>query len=116
MISAPQTLAQALERLIGRTLNTVTFVEDYVQCGFGGLGLTAYTRPTVRCESKELTWGEAGYCDALRNLVGGLIERTAVNDQEAVIFWPIVKSLRAQDYSGPEALEFALDNRRKWVV
>lgn len=120
MITPPQTLAQALEGLVGRALNTVVFVEDYVQFGFNGPGLTAYTRPTVRSESKELTWEEAGYCDTLRNLIGCPVERTAVDDREAVIFFKrgnaISISLRDEDYSGPEALEFSLDNTRNWVV
>jgi hypothetical protein len=116
-----QTLADALGKLVGRKLSSVTFVADYVQLAFDGPGMNAYTTPTVTSGSESLSLGQPGYRDALCAQIGCIVERTEVDKQRVSIVFEsgavISISLLDDDYRGPEALEFSLDERdRIWVV
>ncbi len=116
-----QTLAEALEKLVGQDLSSVTFVRDYVQLAFDGPGLSAYTMPTVTSESESLSLGQPGYRDSLCRQIGCRVERTEADDQRVLIIFEngaaVSISLRDDDYRGPGALEFSLDrNDLGWVV
>ena len=116
-----QTLADALEKIVGSTVSSVTFVADYVQFSFNGPGLTAYTHPTVCLSAHTYSWGQVGYRDALCDLIGSRIDRTTVGKQAVSVTFEngatVSISLRDEDYCGPEALLFALDTKdRIWVV
>ena len=114
------TLAQALEKIVGSALSSVTFVADYVQLGFDGPGLNAYTLPVVRLGSQRVELGQPGYRDALCKQIGRRVERIEVDDQHVSIFFEedatISISLLDKDYTGPEALLFSLNRERIWVV
>jgi hypothetical protein len=115
-----QTLADALKNLVGRELSSVTFVRDYVQLGFDGPGMSAYTMPTVACGSEDLSLGQPGYRDSLCGQIGCKVERTEVDAQQVAIVFEggavVSISLRDEDYRGPEALDFSLDDKCSWVV
>ena len=116
-----QTLADALGELVGHVLSSVGFVADYVQLGFNGPAMNAYTTPRITCGSESLSLGQPGYCDCLRRQIGCRVERTEVDDQRVSIAFEsgavVSISLRNDDYRGPEALEFSLDAKdRIWVV
>jgi hypothetical protein len=112
-----QTIADAL---VGRDLSSVTFVRDYVQLEFDGPRLDAFTMPTVTSGSEGLSLGQPGYRDCLCQQIGCRVDRTEATDQRVSIIFengPMVSiSLRDNDYRGPEALMFQLDNDRIWVV
>ena len=115
------TLADALEKLVGQDLSSVTFVRDYVQFAFDNGGMNAYTAPTVACGSESLSLGQTGYRDSLCRPIGCRVERTWVDDQRVSIIFEsgvvVSISLREEDYLGPEALEFSLDRKDCiWVV
>jgi hypothetical protein len=115
------TLAEALQTLVGGELSSVTFVQDYVQLDFNGPGMTAYTMPTVTYGSESLKVGQPGYRDALCAQIGRKIERTEVDKQRVSIIFEgggvVSVSLLDNDYRGPEALLFSLDEKdRIWVV
>jgi hypothetical protein len=82
--------------------------------------MTAYNLPTINRGSEQWTWGQSGYRDALCNQIGLQILRTKLDEgQLALIFENdaiISLSLRDQDYVGPEALQFRLDNKQIWVA
>jgi len=116
-----QTLADALAKLVGHELSSVTFVRDYLQLAFDGGGMNAYTTPTVACGSESLSLGQPGYRDSLCRQIGCRVERTEVDDQRVAIIFEggaaVSISLREDDYRGPEALEFSLDGKdRIWVI
>jgi hypothetical protein len=115
-----QTLTDALGELVRHALSSVTFVADYVQLGFDGPGMNAYTTPIVTCGSESLSLGQPGYRDSLCGQIGCIVERSEVDDQRVSIVFEngavISISLRDDDYRGPEALEFSLDKDRIWVV
>jgi len=115
-----QTLADALGKLVGHELSSVTFVRDYVQLAFDGPSMNAYTTPTVTRGSESLTLGQPGYRDVLCRQIGCRVERTEVGDQRASVVFEngaaVSISLRGEDYRGPEALRFSLDDKCEWVV
>jgi hypothetical protein len=118
---AKRTLAEALRELVGRVLSSVGFVADYVQLGFDGPGMNAFTAPTVARGSESLSLGQPGYRDGLCGQIGHGVESTEVNDRQVSIIFDnqvtISISLRDDDYGGPEALEFSLaPNDQIWVV
>jgi hypothetical protein len=119
-IPRERTLADALVELVGRSLSSVTFVMDYIQFGFDGSRLTAYTLPAVSRKSVNLIWGQPGYRDALCEQIGSRVASTGVNKQSVAITFDtgatISVSLRGDDYCGPEALEFSLEKDCIWVV
>ena len=120
-ISVKRTLAEALRRLVGEVLSSVEFVADYVQLWFNGPCLTAYTPPTIAWGSESLSSEASGYRDGLCRQIGYRVDRTEVDDKQALVFFAngavISISLRDEDYRGPEALEFCLDRKdRIWVV
>ena len=55
----------ALKRIIGESLDSVTFVSNYVQLHFGERTLNAYNPPTVIVGEREYEWGGSGYADTL---------------------------------------------------
>jgi hypothetical protein len=118
--STKQTLAHALGTLGGHKLNSVTFVRDYVQLGFDGPGVYAYTMPTVTSGSESLSLGQPGYRDRLCRQIGCRVRRTEVNDQRVSILFEngaiVSISLQDDDYRGPEALQFRLDQDLNWIV
>ena len=93
---------------------------DYIQFGFDGPSLTAYTLPAVSRKSENLIWGQLGYRDALCEQIGSRVAGTGVNEERVAITFDtgatISISLRNEDYRGPEALEFSLDKSCSWVV
>jgi hypothetical protein len=117
------TLAEALERIVGTSLRSVAFVADYVQFDFDGPGLTAYTLPTVSLGSEHLKSEQPGYRDALCRRIGSRVERIEADDQHVSVIFEgeaaISISLLDEDYTGPEALQFLLNQDRPeriWVV
>lgn len=121
MADAPKPeLTNALRKLVGHELSSVTFVRDYIQLAFDGSGINAYTTPTVSCGSESLKFGQPGYRDGLCRQIGRSVERSEVDGQRVSIIFEsgttVSISLREDDYRGPEALEFSLDNDHIWVV
>jgi hypothetical protein len=114
------TLEDALGRIVGHALSSITFVADYVQFAFDGPGLTAYTPPTVSLGSQYLEWEQAGYRDALCRQIGRRVERVEVDERHVAILFDggaaLSISLLDKDYTGPEALEFSLNSERNWVL
>ena len=85
--TSKQTLADALGKLGGRELSSVTFVQDYVQLAFDGPNVNAYTTPSVSCGAESLRLGQTGYRDALCKQIGSRVERAEVSDQQVAIFF-----------------------------
>jgi len=101
-------MAIGVEYLEGRRLNSITFVEDYVQFTFDGPWLTLYHWPKVSSDTDSYKLGVPGYRDALCEQIGKIVKATSVVTNEAlklefvdgIIF---ESSLRDEDCVGPEA-------------
>lgn len=105
---------------MGCELSAITFVRDYVQLAFDGPNMNAYTAATVSCGAESFRLGQPGYRDALCKPIGSRVARVEADDERVSISFEdgttISISLRADDYRGPEALQFSLDNDCIWVV
>lgn len=54
-----------LEMLVGKRLDSVCFVLDYITLQFDDLGLAALANPIIEENSQEFTAGQPGYRDVL---------------------------------------------------
>ena len=122
MIELPQnqrSLAYGLSVLVGRTLSSVEFVQDYLQLRFDGPYLTAYTLPTITAGPVKLNWAQPGYRDGLCTQIGHQITQAGIEGEDLLISFDndavVGISFREDDYQGPEALEFVSDDG-KWVA
>lgn len=100
-----------LESLIGRELNTVSFVRDYVELRIDYSIVRLLTDPSGLIDGNAWHLAEANGAGTLRRYIGRTV--TAIEfdehahirllfDEDAMI----VASLRVEDRSGPEALHF----------
>jgi hypothetical protein len=98
-----------------------------LQLRFDGLGLTAYTVPTVSTEGELIGSGDPEYRNRICAEIGREVNTHSVGEEAVAIqFTDGIEfkiSLRDEDYRGPEALEFmseswvALDclNETSWI-
>jgi hypothetical protein len=110
-----------MRELINHPLSSVEFVQEYVQLRFDGPTLTAYTPPTVGLASSGvLAWAQAGYRDALCDLIGSVVRSVEVQPDAVRLGFEsgsaICVSLKDDDYRGPEALQFSLETGKTWVA
>lgn len=119
-IHRAQTFENALKELVGLSLSSVEFVQDYLQLRFDGPVLTAYIPPTIHIPSARLTRGDPGYADSICGLIGRAVIRTAVADLSVVIEFDeafVVRiSLKDEDYIAAEAIEFRTSKGARWVI
>ena len=66
-----------LEKLKGRNLSAVTFVQDYLQLQFDGPFLNIFVWPRITVSGKSLSFGMQGYrdelCGQIAKTVGGAL-------------------------------------------
>lgn len=114
-------IGASLDRIVGNKLSSVEFVMDYHQLRFDGPCITAYIHPEVTVADTIYRWGEPGYRDALCERIASVVQKASiVEDKELCVDFDdgssISISLRSEDYEGPEAVEFYLDDRHLWVL
>ncbi len=94
-------------RIEGTRVSSVLFVEDYLQMIFDDYGLTLYVWPEIEKRGIVMLNGQAGYRDALCNLINcRVIEATEKDDEIAILFTDgsyLTMSLRPEDRAGPES-------------
>jgi hypothetical protein len=99
----------SLERLIGREVTIVSFVQDYLEIAFDDdLIFTCYTWPIVDVGDNKFRYGQSGYADALCRLIGQSPQSVKeVLRQELSIHFvggdSVFVSLQHEDALGPEA-------------
>ena len=92
--------------ILGKRLDAVCFVLDYVTFQFGGLGLAALAAPLFIKEGRTLSAEESGYRDALCSQIGQTV--VAVSDSPhslevtLALAAKIVLPLDAEYPPGPE--------------
>ena len=112
-------LSSAIGQLKGRVLSSVEFVHDYLQLRFDGPCLTAYTHPTIDHTDGRAIWGGPGYRDRLCEQIGATVTDAWANEAEVSIGFDsgtvISVSMNDDDYTGPEAVQFASEDGSLWV-
>jgi hypothetical protein len=109
-------LQPKISEITGRSLSAVVFVQDHVQFQFDGPCLTALTLPVFTTATTVLLPGSAAWRDGLCSAIGVEVASVRVTDEELRIEFAnsasIAVSLRDEDYTGPEAINYeALDGR-----
>jgi len=94
-------MSSLLQRLIGRQLSSVEFVQDYVQLRFDGPCLTAYVMPSVVTRGSSRSFGDSGYRDALCENIGKRV--CGVREREAVAV--------CLDFPGDCSIEICIDGK-----
>lgn len=107
-------------RIEGEFLSEVAFVMDYIQLGFSGPYLTAYTYPVVKIGTDLYAWGDAGYRDALCTFITKTVTKTNLIENEEIQLefndlGGISISLRPDDRLGAESATFSLGKTELWV-
>lgn len=109
-----------MSEIVGRVLTSVVFIHDYIQFVFDGPCLTTLTLPSILTTDGELRHGERGYCDCLCSQIGAQVKTTCSSSEEVKITFgndvAIAVSLREEDYTGPEAINYVGDDGNLIVV
>ncbi len=114
-------LKDALQKVIGRAITLVNFVEDYVQISWDTSILTAYTMPTLLVGSTAYSQDHTEYQYEMFRLEGQRLKEAQVNGEEDItlVFESgtcLSISLRDSDYVAPEALLYQELGGLLWVA
>ena len=101
-------MKQWLQSIVGEQLSSITFVQDYWQFDFDGIGVTALTRVIVRTDGLTLKDGDDQFRNLLCGQIAKIVSRAELVQPEALTITfadgsSISVSLRWEDYKGPEA-------------
>ena len=116
-----QTEEKSLQVIIGEQLSAVTFVQDYLQLHFDGPRLTVFSHAVVRLGDQTFPRGKPGFRDALcSNIAKKVTEaQVAYGDSISIRFADgstIKISLKDEDYSGGEAVNFDTGSNVWWAL
>jgi hypothetical protein len=74
-----------LEDIQGEYLSEITFVMDYIQFGFSGAILTAYSRPIAEIDGRKYRFPESGSRDVLCSFIGHTLIGVLVKPDERIV-------------------------------
>lgn len=115
----PAFLRRSLGEIVGRPLTSVVFIHDYIQFIFHGPCLTTLTLPSAQSAEVRLEPRQRGYYDALCSQISIPVEAVHVTQEEVKIVFAtqvaLIVSLRAEDYTGPEAINYNGEDG-SWIV
>ncbi len=97
------------EQLRGEQLSAVTFVQNYLQLWFDGIGLNVTNPLTVRTGQLSVTSWQPGFRDALCSQIAKTVAAVECRVGEAFVMRfedgsQLSVSLCEQDYTTPEAI------------
>jgi hypothetical protein len=98
----------SLERLVGRSVSAICFVQNYLQVTFEELILTCYTTPIVCISGDEANIHTPGYRDKLCELIGKSVQSVTERPRDELSIYfdggdSVRISLRFKDAHSPEA-------------
>ena len=107
-----------IERIIGKQLSSVEFVQDYVQLRFDGPTLTVFTWPVLRIATMSVHSRDVGYKDDLCERIGHKVSSASFHEANAINITfddgaEISISLKSQDRERPEAGYFTVSGDPK---
>jgi hypothetical protein len=114
------TLQAKIREIVGSSLSSVEFVQDYVQFRFDGPCVTAFTPPGLKSAIGVLRPGTQGYLEGVCSRIGVRVAAVRVTDEELIIEFvdssAITVSLRKEHYIGPEAINYVAGDGTIWVA
>jgi len=110
---------RCLNEIVGSRLSSVEFVMDYIEFRFDGPCLTTLTLPSIRSGTGDLRAVDPGYRDGLCRQIGTEVADVLLTEEDLTVAFSdsvaFVVSLRDDDYTGPEAVNFCGADGR-WIV
>ena len=115
MRATKSTIADFAARIVGESLSSVTFVQDYVQLRFDGPSFSFFTSVCVRIADRVWRPEDCGWRDSLCGRITHAVRAVWRDDSQMCIDFDddssICISLRDEDYRGPEAVNY-IDGER----
>jgi len=74
----------SFNKLIGEQLSSVTFVQDYLQVDFDGMGFTFFNWPIVTIENYQYKFGDQFYRDKLCTLIAKIVTKILLVDKQEI--------------------------------
>lgn len=119
--------SRGLEQVVGKEIDTVSFVRDYVELRIDYSILRALTNPTGSVDGIAWRLGDSGAADTMLRYIGRWVEAVEIVESEHIMLRlggddSYLISLRPEDRIGPEAANFvparrdgSLDSSAMWV-
>jgi hypothetical protein len=108
-----------LDELVGRQLSSVEFVRDYVQLRFDGPCLSVLNPLSLKRYTTVVQSADTGFRDGLCSQIGIEVENVTISDGQLIVNFvsavAFLVSLRNEDYTGPEAINY-IANDGTWMV
>jgi hypothetical protein len=104
-----------LEIIVGEQLNSVEFVQGYVQIRFDGPTLTLLVWPSLHYPNRMVAFGESGYRNELSARITHIVRKATLRDDEDLVIGfddgvEIFVSLKPEARTGPEAGHFSVNS------
>jgi hypothetical protein len=112
----------SFQQIVGEQLSAVTFVMDYLQLQFNPPPtITIYTQVIVSSGNKTCSSSDDQFRNMLCEQITKIVKSVEIRNEEAfrIIFEDgtvISLSLKASDYTGPEALEILGRDEKRMIV
>jgi hypothetical protein len=119
MTERQMNLAEALSKLYGEPLSSITFVEDYLQLGFTAGRITMVVNPRLVANGKEYRWDSPEFCTKLRAQIGVAVNGAEVTDAGVTLVMASGIRLAAVFSDEPRLVErfiFTNDSGTNWIV
>ncbi|CAN5457473.1 hypothetical protein BH09VER1_BH09VER1_55440 [soil metagenome] len=107
--------------LSGKQLSAVVFVQDYLQLQFDGPTINVTNPLTVKSATGRITSWQSGFRDLLCSQITKIVAAVEHLPKDALIICFsddsfISVSLRAEDYSSPEAFYAHGFANKRWII
>ncbi len=117
--SNDETLSTALGRLCGESINSITFVEDYVQVEVAGGHMSILEPLQIEMQGRVFGADDLAFAEELNACVGASIRNIEVDHHQVFIQLSNSKALRFPIYEPTNSCETFIyqdETGRTWVV
>lgn len=112
-------LGEALNRLAGQALTSITFIMDYLQITFDGGRITVVSEPSLFDRDTSFFWDSPGFSNALRTQIGIQLKVAEVDEKRVIFRFENGRYLSiplAAEPERPEHLIFEDETGKTWVA
>lgn len=110
-----------LNYLLNMKVNSIIFIEDYIQITFNGPILTAYVWPVIQMDGHTYTTDDLGYRNKLCSLIGKKVIRAEFKNDNYIKLEFVndinftISLAENESVIGPEFATFSLNDDKIWV-
>lgn len=113
-----QSRLSSLDRLVGKAVSAICFVENYVEVVFEELVLTCYTMPIICVDGKDTEYTAFEYRNELCRLIGRAVEATSERLREELsVYFNVDSYLRISlEFEDGSSVEAAMLHERAGTI